>query len=84
MNARSVKVGQWVRVMYADVGARDGIVVEKDNRDSTDCRVFFPFGNETDIIECDQVIAVGDMLDALRSGIKPFAGFQLSMMKSSR
>ena len=80
MTPRSVKAGQWVRVMFNDVGARDGIVVEKENRDSKSCRVFFPFDG-LDTIECDQVIAVGDMLDASRSGIKPFAGFQLSMMK---
>ena len=82
MTARSIKVGQWVRVMYDCVGARDGIVVEKDNRDSKDCKVFFPFEG-TAIIGCDQVIAVGGMVDAAKSGIKPFAGFQLSMMKSS-
>lgn len=77
MKARSVKVGQWVRVIYDDVGARDGIVVEKDSRDSKDCRVFFPFSG-TDIIECDQVIAVGDVLHAGQSGIKPYAAYQLS------
>lgn len=71
MRIRDLKVGQWVRVQYDDVGARDGIVVEKDHRDDPkplSCKVFFPTEG-LDIIERDQLIRTGKILQAMDTGL---------------
>ena len=71
MRIRDLKVGQWVRVQYDDVGARDGIVVEKDHRDDPKpltCKVFFPTEG-LDIIERDQLIRTGKILQAMDTGL---------------
>ncbi|MEK0340396.1 MAG: hypothetical protein QQN46_09310 [Nitrosopumilus sp.] len=66
-----MKVGQWVRVQYDDVGVRDGIVVEKDHRDDPkplSCKVFFPTEG-LDIIERDQLIRTGKILHTMDTGL---------------
>ncbi len=71
MRIRDLKVGQWVRVQYDDVGARDGIVVEKDHRNDPKpltCKVFFPTVG-TGIIERDQLICTGKILHAMDTGL---------------
>ncbi len=71
MRIRDLKVGQWVRVQYDDVGARDGIVVEKDHRDDPkplSCKVFFPTEG-LDIIERDQLIRTGKILHTMDTGL---------------
>ncbi len=71
MRIRDLKVGQWVRVQYDDVGVRDGIVVEKDHRDDPKpltCKVFFPIEG-LDIIERDQLVRTGKILQAMDTGL---------------
>lgn len=66
MRIRDLKVGQWVRVRYDDVGVRDGVVVEKDHREDPkplSCKVFFPFEG-LDTVEQDQLVRRGDILTA--------------------
>lgn len=62
-----LNVGQWVRVMYDDVGARDGVLVDKVDKD--EFRVFFPFGS-TDLVERSQIVGIGPMLTAKDAQIK--------------
>ncbi len=71
MRIRDLKVGQWVRVNYDDVGVRDGIVVEKDHRDDPKpltCKVFFPIEG-TDTIEGDQLVRTGKILRTIDTGL---------------
>lgn len=66
MRIRDLKVGQWVRVRYDDVGVRDGVVVEKDHRDDPkplSCKVFFP-SEGMDIVYREQLVRTGDILTA--------------------
>ncbi len=64
--AKSVlKPGRWVRVMYDDIGARDGILIGK----SQDWfEVFFPFDN-TDKVDYSQIIGVGAFIEAKNAAI---------------
>lgn len=68
MRIRDLKVGQWVRVRYDDVGVRDGLVVEKDHREDPkplSCKVFFPFGGlGLATVEQDQLVKTGAFLTA--------------------
>jgi len=86
MTFRNIKVGQWVRVMYDHTGAQDGVVVAKDHRTDPNPKtimVYYPNGEFLDkSVEIDQIITAGDILTADHSGIKPFAGYQLSRMRS--
>ncbi len=71
MRIRDLKVGQWVRVNYDDVGARDGIVVEKDHRDDPkplSCKVFFPCGRMA-IVARDQLVRTGKILLTMDTGL---------------
>ncbi|MDD4109926.1 MAG: hypothetical protein PHS54_00070 [Clostridia bacterium] len=63
---RRIKVGQWVRVFWNDVGARDCIIVGKNEYGFM---VFEPF-SEIRNIDRDQIIAVGDFLEARYANIK--------------
>lgn len=69
MRIRDLKVGQWVRVIYTDIGARDGIVVEKFVGFGSEARVFFPDHNSMDIIEGSQVLKAGRLLEATSTGL---------------
>jgi hypothetical protein len=60
-------VGQWVRTLWDDVGARDGIVV--DHNGESGYRLFFPFDNGTCWVETSQIIALGKRLEGKDSGL---------------
>lgn len=59
--------GIWVRTMWDDVGARDGIVVEKI--DNKSIRVYTPHDKNALMTEISQVVAIGNYLDAKESGL---------------
>jgi len=61
-------IGFWVRTMWDDVGARDGVVVEADD-DGKSGRVYFPFGDSTELVRVSQVTAVGSRLLAVHTGL---------------
>lgn len=63
-----IRPGRWVRVMWDDIGARDGIVIEKTDNGRS-CRVYFPFDTRSQSVECDQIVKVGSSLRAKDSGL---------------
>ena len=77
---KSIKVGQWVRVMYDGSGARDGVVVAKDHADDPGTlfmKVYFPGDSVLDsTVELDQIVSVGDVLTTDHSRILPLALYQ--------
>ena len=69
---RKIRVGQWVRIKWDDVGATDMIVTDKTNSHGRlSFRGITPFdsvdGSES--FEGEQVMAVGDMVSAKYSGL---------------
>lgn len=57
---RKLKVGQWVRVRYDDVGVRDSIVVKFDD-DRSSFGIIEP-GGDFQWVESDQVISAGPLV----------------------
>ena len=68
MAKMNIDCHRWVRVIYSDVGARDGIVLEK--LDEGDFRIYFPRGS-TDRVSREQIVEVGSQveLDFTKSGL---------------
>ena len=65
--AKVAKVGQWVRVMYDDIGAADGIVVAHETGRYS---VFFPSNGTVDCsVEEDQIANTGNLLETKNSGL---------------
>lgn len=56
-------VGIWVRVYFDDVGARDGIVIEKEN---DEIKVFEPMEDSCYWMERDRIINVGPLVTTPR------------------
>jgi hypothetical protein len=56
------KIGCWVRTIWDDVGARDGVLVDRE-------LVYFPYDLETVSINYAQIIAVGNPLIAVNTGL---------------
>jgi hypothetical protein len=66
MNKREfsrLRVGTWVRVYFDDVGARDGIIIEKE---ADEIKVFEPTENTSFWMERDRVISVGPFIQTPR------------------
>lgn len=61
------RVGRWCRVMFTDVGARDGVCVSRDNNNSF--RFLAPFEDDFSHVEDTQVIALGKMLNVEGNGL---------------
>lgn len=64
---KKAKVGRWVRTRWDDVGARDGILVEKV--DSDEFRMYTPYDSETCRVSLNQIEKVGNHLAAGGSGL---------------
>lgn len=62
----SPRVGQWCRVWFNDVGARDGLVV---GREGKSFRFLEPFETESNSVSDSQVIAIGRRFTAEHSGL---------------
>lgn len=61
------KVGQWCRVRFSDVGARDGICVERDGQGF---KFFEPYEiGYPQSITYDQVVALGKHVQAEGNGL---------------
>lgn len=56
---KSVQVGQWVRVYWDDVGARDGIIIEKDKKE---IKIFQPLEKNIDWIEKNRILSTGPII----------------------
>ncbi len=69
------KLGQWVRVKYSDTGVNDGIVVgvrhPVDESDYDRRYDVYSVGNQSvdHYVEEEQIIAVGNHLTAVDSGL---------------
>lgn len=61
------KVGQWARVIFTDVGARDGICISRDN--GKEFRFLAAFGNDIDHVEDTQVLELGCFFEGQFSGL---------------
>ena len=59
---RKPQVGQWVRVMYDDVGAVDAIYVGED-------RILKPFDNESMSLNGAPIVLLGKRFEAKDSGL---------------
>lgn len=57
-----------MRVLYDDIGAQDGIVVEKSVGFGSEARVFFVNGS-LDIVEGSQIKRAGNYLTASDTGL---------------
>lgn len=60
------KVSQWARVMFVDVGARDGVCMETG---PDGCKLLFPYDGTPSWVEYGQIVSVGNMLTARDSGL---------------
>jgi len=58
-----LRIGTWVRVYFDDVGARDGIIIEKEQKE---IKVFEPTENTSFWMERERIIAVGPFVTAPR------------------
>lgn len=58
---RSLRIGQWVRVFWEDVGMRDGVIIQIDD-DRLAFYVIEPYGVEKQHITADQIIEIGPMM----------------------
>jgi hypothetical protein len=68
--AMRLKAGQWVRVMFVDVGARDGILLQKWTKEDSWVRVFFPFDDCISSVDGPaQIVSKGNRLTAENSGL---------------
>ena len=68
---RRVRVGQWIRTRWNDVGARDGVLVDQD-RDTNgrwSGHIYTPFDSCSYSVDSDQVIGIGDCLEAVDTGL---------------
>ena len=68
--AKRIEVGRWVRVLWDDVGVRDGIVTENDVEHR---RIHFlncDFDTEVESVDYDQIVQVGGSLEAKYSGLR--------------
>ena len=71
---KKIKIGRWVRYMWDDVGAEDGIVIEINNLKwqfskikqihTLQYRVFSPHSNITQFIDYTQIISYGSYIQA--------------------
>ena len=52
-------IGKWVRTVWSDTGARDGVVVGVIDDEGYDLDVFFPDYEEIESVDSDQIIQVG-------------------------
>ena len=62
----SIKAGRWVRTLWDDVGAKDGIIIEVREHNAL---VYEPFNKSANSVEFDQIIAVGNYVKAKDSGL---------------
>lgn len=69
MRVRDLKIGQWVRVLYDDIGAQDGILVEKSVGFGSEARVFLVSSGKLDIFEGSQIKRAGRLLEATDTGL---------------
>jgi hypothetical protein len=58
---RKLQIATWVRVRFDDVGARDGIIIDK-NFDTKEIKVFEPLEHCTHWMEKDRIMAVGPQI----------------------
>jgi hypothetical protein len=56
INYSSLQVGAWVRVYFDDVGARDGIIMEKE---PNEIKIFEPMEKCTHWVEKSRILARG-------------------------
>ena len=61
-----IKVGRWCRTIWNDVGAKDCVIVGVSGDDIT---VYSPYDSHVERVRRDQVVAVGNMLEAHYSGL---------------
>ena len=61
-----VRVGRWVRTTWDDIGARDGLII---SRDDDDFRIIFTGDFQEQRVQYDQVISVGRFIDATNTGL---------------
>jgi len=58
-----LRIGRWVRVYFDDVGARDGIITEKED---DEIKVFEPTENTSFWMERERILAVGPIVTTPR------------------
>lgn len=72
VSKKQIRPGRWVRTIWDDVGARDGIVVgvDSDNRHGFRCTVYLIADNDCADVDFDQISAVGNYITAEFSGLE--------------
>jgi hypothetical protein len=67
-----LRVGRWIRTVWDDVGAKDGVVIYCDINNSEDWKIeiYCPFDEECcGLDSLDQIIEIGKYLTARDSGL---------------